>query len=97
MTLETIKNYLRIDSDLTEDDMLIKSLMEASINYIESYTGKRYNDNEEIFATLSLLLISNWYSNRNIANKSASIDEYPHTISAMMNSIKFNPKYSEVF
>lgn len=35
MTLETAKNYLRIDSDLTEDDILVNSLIEASKKYIE--------------------------------------------------------------
>ena len=96
MTLETAKNYLRIDSDLTEDDILVNSLIEASKKYIESTTGKQYNDSDDLLESLSLLLISHWYSNRNITNKTAAIDEFPHTITAILTTIKYNSNYDEV-
>lgn len=96
MTLEAAKNYLRIDSDLTEDDILVNSLIEASQKYIESTTGKQYDDSDSLFQSLSLLLISHWYSNRNIANKTAAIDEFPHTITAILTTIKYNSNYDEV-
>lgn len=96
MTLETAKNYLRIDSDLTEDDILVNSLIEASKKYIESTTGKQYNDSDDLLESLSLLLVSHWYSNRNIANKTSAIDEFPHTITAILTTIKYNSNYDEV-
>lgn len=96
MTLENAKNYLRIDSDLTEDDVLVNSLIEASKNYIESTTGKQYDDSDQLLESLSLLLISHWYSNRNIANKTSAIDEFPHTITAILTTIKYNSNYDEV-
>ena len=96
MTLETAKNYLRIDSDLTEDDILVNSLIEASKKYIESTTGKQYDDSDQLLESLSLLLISHWYSNRNNSNKAAVTDEYPHTITAILTTIKYNSNYDEV-
>lgn len=40
VTLKQIKDYLRIDEDLTEDDELIGSLIEAATDYLEQTTGK---------------------------------------------------------
>lgn len=38
ITLELAKNYLRIDSDLTEDDVDITSMINASLRYVEQRT-----------------------------------------------------------
>jgi|SRR6478735_38148 len=38
ITLERAKNYLRIDSDLTEDDADITSMINASLRYVEQRT-----------------------------------------------------------
>lgn len=93
MTLETIKNYLRIDEDITEDDSLLESLKEASINYIESTTGKAFLAENSLFKTLMLLLIHHWYSNRNITYKSSAVEEFPHSINALVHTIKHNDKF----
>lgn len=37
--LVTAKNYLKIDSDLTDDDALITSMINASLRYIEKRTN----------------------------------------------------------
>lgn len=39
ITLERAKNYLRIDSDLTDDDAEITSMINASLRYIEKRTN----------------------------------------------------------
>lgn len=38
ITLERAKNYLRIDSDLTEDDADVTSMINASLRYVEQRT-----------------------------------------------------------
>jgi len=38
ITLERAKNYLRIDTDLTEDDTEITSMINASLRYVEQRT-----------------------------------------------------------
>jgi len=38
ITLERAKNYLRIDTDLTEDDAEITSMINASLRYVEQRT-----------------------------------------------------------
>ena len=39
ITLERAKNYLRVDSDLTEDDNEITSMINASCRYVEKRTN----------------------------------------------------------
>lgn len=39
ITLERAKNYLRIDSDLTEDDVEITSMINAALRYVEMRTN----------------------------------------------------------
>lgn len=39
ITLERAKNYLRIDSDLTEDDSEITSMINAALRFIEKRTN----------------------------------------------------------
>lgn len=94
MTLEDVKLYLRIDTD--EEDSELQQLINASIGYIEATTGKKYSDSLPLMEQLSLLLISHWYTNRNLANKSSVISEYPHSITDMLISIKYNSTYKEV-
>lgn len=94
MTIDEAKLYLRIDTD--EEDSEIQQLINASIGYIESTTGKKYNDSYPLMDQLSLLLISHWYTNRNLANKSSMIGEYPHSITDMLITIKYNSNYEEV-
>ena len=44
VTLEDLKNYLKVDADITEDDELLKSMMSAAVEYIEQLTGKKFNE-----------------------------------------------------
>lgn len=39
ITLERAKNYLRIDTSLTDDDMEITSMINASLRYVEKRTN----------------------------------------------------------
>lgn len=54
--LTRIRNYLRIDEDMTEDDEAIKALVPAAKRYISTTTGKAYKDND---AVMSLCVVLN--------------------------------------
>ncbi|WP_251441436.1 head-tail connector protein [Veillonella intestinalis] len=96
ISLSEVKNYLRIDYDLVDEDKQVELLINAAIGYIESTTGKKYVEDSEIMDTLLLLLVSHWYSNRNMANKSTAILEFPHTITSLIHTIKYNTSYKAV-
>lgn len=75
VTLEMVKNYLRVDSD--SDDVLIQALMTASENYIKSYLGTDNLDQWEDVTVAYLCLISDMYDVRewktNIANNNNTV------------------------
>ena len=66
MSLDEIKQYLRIDYD--EEDVYISSLIEISDVYIESCVGDVYKNDEKALKLAILLqkkLVYDMYENRN--------------------------------
>ena len=96
MDLITVKNYLRVDSDLTDDDVLIQSLAEAAQEYIVKQTGKQYNS-DKVWDVCICLLVSHWYENRQLnPNKPGLLSEYPHSATALINHIALCNDYPVV-
>jgi len=96
MDLITIKNYLRIDEDLTDDDILIRSLSDAAQEYITKQTGKQYNS-DKLWDVCICLLVSHWYDNRQLnPAKPGLLSEYPHSVSALINHISLCIDYPVV-
>lgn len=65
MTLEEIKEYLKID--FSEDDIYIQSLIEISQIYIDKMVGEAYKTDEKAVKLAILLqkkLINDMYENR---------------------------------
>lgn len=91
--LTQIKNYLRIDDDITSDDEILTELINASKSYISRSTGKKFVDNDSVMQTLVKLLVSHWYTNRNAMNGKANASEIPHTITTMLNHIEISSSY----
>ena len=88
-----IKNYLRIDDDLTADDEILQELISASKMYISRSTGKKFIDNDSVMQMLVKLLVSHWYTNRNAMNGRTNSAEIPHTITTILNHIEISPLY----
>lgn len=66
MTIDEIKNYIRVDSDF--DDSYINELIEVSQIYIDSMVGVEYKTDEKAVKLSGLLqkkLISDMYDQRN--------------------------------
>ena len=81
--LEKIKNYLRLDTDLTNDDEELKALLAGARKYIAQTTNKIYNDEDELMELCKMLLVSHWYTNRSIVSKSGIV-EYPYSITSLL-------------
>lgn len=63
LTVEDVKLYLRIDEDITEDDMFIDESISAAVTYIEQMTGKPYID-EPLYRRAVQYMVAHWYENR---------------------------------
>ncbi|RXI57417.1 head-tail connector protein [Clostridium tetani] len=65
MTLESIKEYLRIDGQ--DEDIFLQELLEISEIYIDSCVGTNYKTNEKAIKLATLLqkkLVADMYENR---------------------------------
>lgn len=67
MDLSEVKKYLRIDEDITEDDSTLTSLMSAGKIYLESATGKKYDDSNTLMNTYVKLFIKDVFEGENNA------------------------------
>lgn len=92
--IELIRDYLRVDADMDEDDT-IQGLIDAGKRYITTSTGKQYKDDDAVMFQCLRLLVTHWYTNRTAYAKSG-YTEAPHTISAMMGHIQTSSAYAEV-
>lgn len=93
VSLEDAKLYLKVDSDITEDDALIEGLIEAASGYIEQCTGK-YNNDDALYDLCTKMLVAHWYENRaTFYPKPGNLSELPHAITAMIHHISLAAHY----
>ena len=63
MTIEQVKDYLRVDGD--DDDNIIRTMMEASKEYIVSAVGE-YDETDKTANLLFCAIVQNMYDNREL-------------------------------
>lgn len=76
--LSDLKNYLRIDADLTDDDDLITSLGSAAISYLEQTTGKKFNSDSALMVLAVKQLVLLWYENRTSYTTKTAVNLLPN-------------------
>lgn len=83
LTLQEVKNYLRVDFE--NDDALLTSLMVAADEYLKASVGASYDAESERAKILSLIVVSDMYSNREATEKeSAKIRQIVESFSLQM-------------
>ena len=93
--LNELKQYLRVDTDLTEDDNLILSLADTAIAYIEQSTGKKYVKDNILDLTIKQL-VAHWYENRKImadGNYKNNGSELPYAATLLIKHIALSGAY----
>lgn len=67
ITVENLKNYLRISDDLSEDDKkFLKTILNSSINYIKNNTGIDDMDKYSDLVIVVFVLCQDMYDNRTL-------------------------------
>lgn len=74
MELTDVKNYLHVDADITEDDVVLKSFMVAGQKYLESATGKVYDDTNDLMNVYVKLYVKQLYETRGDAVIQKALD-----------------------
>lgn len=87
--LDKIKNFLRIDEDLCEDDELLQSFTDAAQSLIEQMTGRPY-DNSHLFTLGIMQLVGHWYENRTIYTTKTNLHDMPLSVQAIINHLGLN-------
>lgn len=85
MELQEVKNFLRIDADLTDDDAQLTAMISAAKSYIYRCTGVIY-DNSPLYDMTVKLLVSHFYTHRTQDSKNSG--DYSHSITDLINLIE---------
>lgn len=78
-----LKEYLRIEEDFTDDDILLETCITAGKSYINNFLGTEEIPQE---ATIALLILcSYWYNQRTITSEGEAKRELPFVFSGLLN------------
>lgn len=89
VTLESIKEFLRIDTDY--EDALLTSMIDSAVEYIKVATGLTAEEQaaEPLCNTVQKFIVANWHENR--ANGGNM--EVNSTILSLLKAIKAKASY----
>lgn len=88
-----LKEFLRIDADMQDDNALIQSLGSAAISYLEQTTGKRFRADAEVMALAQKQLVLHWYENRSAFSTKTNLNELPNHLQAIITHISLAGAY----
>ena len=91
VTLEEARNWLRVDSE--EDDILIHSLIKAAESYLKNATGIEYDNTNELAKLFCLVLIVDWYDDREMVGEAS--EKVRHTINSILMQLTYGSDSDE--
>lgn len=90
LTMEDLKDYMRVDFDDADNDRFINTILIAAKSFVQTYLGwtfAEWTDGEvpaEI--TIATLAISeHWYKNRGVLSEDTSKEELPFVFSGILD------------
>lgn len=97
LALKDVKDFIVIDTDLTDDDNMLNSMIAAAKQYIARQTGKAYVDDDEVWNLAIKFMVKHWYDHRDInPDKPGTLAEYPHSVTSLIYHIQMCSLYKEV-
>lgn len=88
VSLEEAKDWLRIDGDY--DNSIIEMLIGSAESYLKNATGKNFDSSNNLAKLFCLVLVADWYENRDLIGQRAS-DKVRYTIQSMLAQLKYAP------
>lgn len=92
LTIEEAKEWLRIDGDY--ENTTIQMLINAAELYIKNATGKTFDSTNELAKLFCLVLVTDWYENRELVGQKPS-DKVRFTIQSMLAQLRYAPTGGE--
>lgn len=99
VSLELVKQHCNIDADFTDDDKLLTIYTGSAVKYVENYTRRKLYENEassgyqcdpdpllltDDVKNAMLLLIGQWYENREGVIIGQSFSTQPFAVTALL-------------
>ena len=84
--LEETKMWLRIDQE--DEDELIQMLILSAENYLKNATGIDYDSENKLAKLFCLILITDWYENRELIGHKVS-DKVRFTVQSMLAQLTY--------
>lgn len=84
ITLNAVKDYLRIDFD--DDDTYLTQLIKLSKDYIYQQSGVKFNSDDEVYKQAVLFSIAHFYGNRQPLSEK-TITNTPFTLDSLVKHI----------
>lgn len=86
MSIQEIKDYLRVDGD-TENN-LIQGLQLAAEQYLNN-TGVNKDYTNELYKLAVMLLVSHWYENRDVEKIGVSVNKLRFSLDSIITQLKY--------
>jgi uncharacterized phage protein (predicted DNA packaging) len=83
ITIEDVKNYLRISESTDADNKLLSQMMSVAKDYIKDYTGVEDVDSKEAFSIVYYALIQDMWDNRSLYVSEGKVSEVVGSILGM--------------
>lgn len=98
ITLEETKQWLRIDGE--DDDVLLNSLINSAELYLKNATGKQFDNTNELAKLICLVLVVDWYENREFVGKADNVrhtinSNVRHTINSILLQLSYGGEANE--
>lgn len=86
LKLEETKTWLRVDG--SDEDSTIEMLITAAETYLKNATGKEYEGTNNLAKLYCMVLVADWYENRELIGLQPS-DKVRFTVQSMLAQLQY--------
>ncbi|TYS50451.1 phage gp6-like head-tail connector protein [Bacillus infantis] len=94
LSLEETKSWLRIDGD--EENEILILLSGAAEDYLKNATGREYKEPSSQAKLFCLILVADWYENRELMGSKPS-EKVRFSVQSMLLQLQHTPTIKEEF
>jgi len=87
VSIDEVKEFLKIEKNNTDEDLLIETLINSAEEYLKNATGNTFDSANNLAKLFCMLLISDWYENREFIGKTS--EKVRDTINSMVTQLKY--------
>jgi uncharacterized phage protein (predicted DNA packaging) len=87
LTLNEAKEFLKID--YIDEDNFLESTIIAAETYLQNATGKVFDNSNELAKLAVKLLVSNWYSNREIDSLNKNASKLSFSLDCILTQLRY--------